>query len=100
MWTIVEGFVPNLTDHITCSFSDRRGRSCVACHSGAGLLGTLKYNNFRCRSIRMFNRLPRAICMLSSCSIVGPRSQLDSYLRNIVHVPCQPGFNNSLGDGD
>ena len=32
----------------------------------------------------MFNRLPKAICMLSSCSVVGFKSKLDSYLRNIV----------------
>ena len=65
VWTIVEGLVPNLSDHITCSFSDRRGRTCVVCHSGAGRLGTLKYNSIRWRSIRMFNRLPKAIYMLS-----------------------------------
>ena len=48
----------------------------------------------------MFNRLPKAICMLSSCSVVGFKSQLDSYLRDIVDLPCQLGFNNSLDDGD
>ena len=45
------------------------------------ILGTLKYNSFKGRSIRMFNRLPKAIRMLSSCSVVGFKSQLDSYLR-------------------
>ena len=49
---------------------------------------------------KMFNRLPKAICMLSSCSLVGFKSQLDSYLRNIVNLPCQPGYNNSLDGGD
>ena len=38
--------MPNLSDPITCSFSDRRGRTCVVCHSGAGRLGSLKYNSF------------------------------------------------------
>ena len=61
--------MPNLSDPIT--FSDRRGRTCVVCHSGAGRLGTLKYNSFRWRSIRMFNKLPKSIRMLSSCSVVG-----------------------------
>ena len=46
VWKIVEGLVPNLSDPITCSFSDRRG-TCVGCHSGAGRLGTMKYNSFR-----------------------------------------------------
>ena len=42
VWKIVDGLVPNLSDPITCSFSDRRGRTCVVCHAGAGRLGTLK----------------------------------------------------------
>ena len=95
--------MPNLSDPITYSFSDRRGRTCVVCHSGAGRLGTLKYNSFRWRSIRMFNRLPKSIRMLSSCSVVGFKSKLDSldsYLRNIVDLPWRPGFNNSLDGGD
>ena len=81
VWKIIEGLVPNLSDPIICSFSDRRGRACVVCHSGVG-------------------RLPNAIRMLSSCSVVGFRSKLDSYLRNIVDLPCRPGFNNSLDGGD
>ena len=48
----------------------------------------------------MFNRLPKAIRTQSSCSVVGFKSQLDSYLRNIVNLPCQTGFNNSLDGGD
>ena len=74
--------------------------TCVVCHSGSGRLGTLKYNSFRWRSIRMFNRLPKAIRMLSSCSVIGFKSELDFYLRNIVDLPCQPGYNNSLDGGD
>ena len=67
------------------SFSERRGRTCVVCHSGVGRLGTLKYNSFRWQSIRMFNGLPKAISMLS-CSVVGFKSLLDTYLRNIVDL--------------
>ena len=85
---------------LTCSFSDRRGRTCVVCPSGAGRLGILKYKSFRWRSIRIFNRLPKAIRIPSSCSVVGFKVQLDSYLRNIVDLPCQPGFNNRLDSGD
>ena len=36
VWKIVEGLVPNHSDLITCSFSDRRGRTCVLYHAGAG----------------------------------------------------------------
>ena len=38
--------------------------------------------------------------MRSSCSVIGFKSQLDSYLRNIVELPCQPGYNNGMGGGD
>ena len=98
VWKIVEGLVPNLSDPIT--FSYHRGRTCVVYHAGAGRLGSSRYNNFRWRSIRMFNRLPKAISMVSSCSVVGFKSLLDSYLRNIVDFPCRSGFNNSLDGGD
>ena len=64
------------------------------------MLGTLKYNSFRLRSIRMFNRLPKSIHTLSSCSVVGFKSQLDSYLRCIVDLPCRPRFKNSMDGGD
>ena len=78
VWEIVEGLVPNLTDPITCSLSDHRDRTCMVYHAGVGRLGTLKYNSFRWRSIRMFNRLPKCICMLSSCSVIRFKSEFDS----------------------
>ena len=33
--------------------------------------------------------------LLSSCSVNRFKSELDSYLRNIVDLPCQPGVNKS-----
>ena len=48
----------------------------------------------------MFNRLPKAIRMLSSCSVVGLKSKLGPILRSIVDLPCWPGFNNSLDSVD
>ena len=51
-------------------------------------------------AVKRFNRLPKAICMLSSCSVVGFKSQLVSYLRNIVDFPCRPGINHSLDGVD
>ena len=48
----------------------------------------------------MFNRLPKAISMPSTCSVDGFKSQLDSYVRTSVDLPCQPGYNNSLDGGD
>ena len=41
LWKIVDGLVPNLSDPITCSLSDRRGRICIVYHTGVGRLGTL-----------------------------------------------------------
>ena len=38
--------------------SDRRGRACITSHVGVGRLGTLAYNSFRWRAIRIFNQLP------------------------------------------
>ena len=32
--------------------------------------------------------------------VKGREMKLDSYLRNIVDLPCRPGFNNSLDGGD
>ena len=43
----------------------------------------------------MFNRLTKAILILSSCSVVGFKLQLDCYLTAI-----QLGFNNSLDGGN
>ena len=48
----------------------------------------------------MFNRLPKHVHMLSSCSVDGFKSQLDNYLRSIADLPCHPRFNNSLDGGD
>ena len=100
LWKIIEGLVPNLSTPITCTYSERRGRSCVVSHVNMGRLGTLSYNSFRWRSIRMFNKLPKYVRIVSSCSIDKFKSQLDKHLRNIVDLPCQSGFNNSLDGGD
>ena len=48
----------------------------------------------------MFNKLPKYVRIVSSCSVDKFKSQLDKPLRNIVDLPCQSGFNNSLDGGD
>ena len=80
--------------------SDRRGRSCIVSHVNPGRQGTLAFNSFRWRSVRIFNRLPIHIRNISACSIDKFKSQLDSYLRTIPDLPSQPGYNNSLDGGD
>ena len=65
-----------------------------------GRLGTLSYNSFRWHSIRMFNKLPKYVHIVSFCSVYKFKSQLDKHLMNIVDLPCQSGFNNSLDGGD
>ena len=100
LWKILEGLVPNFSDPIVCSFSDRRGRSCIVSHVNPGRQGTLAFNSFRWRSVRIFNRLPDHIRNISACSIDRFKSQLDRYLRTIPDLPSQPGYNNSLDGGD
>ena len=100
VWKIIEGIVPNFTCPITCSFSERRGRYCKVEHVNTGRLGTLAFNSFRWRSIRIFNKLPMYIRIISSCSVNSFKSKLDHYLSDIEDLPCQPGFNNSLDGGD
>ena len=56
LWKILEGLdrlVPNYSDPIACSFSDRRGQSCIVSHVNPGHQGTLAFNSFRWRSIRI-----------------------------------------------
>ena len=88
LWKILEGLVPNFSDPIVCSFSDRRGRSCIVSHVNPGRQGTLAFNSFRWRSVRIFNRLPIHIRNISACSIDRFKSQLDRYLRTIPDLSC------------
>ena len=55
---IIEGLAPNFSNPITSTFTGRRGRSCVISHINLGRVGTLSYNSFRWRSIRLFDSLP------------------------------------------
>ena len=59
IWKILESMVSNLSQPITYHFSDRRGRLCYSDHVSSGRIGTLSYNSFRWRAIRLFNCLPR-----------------------------------------
>ena len=92
LWKIIEELVPNLSTPITCTYSERRGRSCVVSHVNMGRLGTLSYNSFRWHSIRMFNKLPKYVCIVSSYSVDKFKPQLDKHLRNIVDLSCQSGW--------
>ena len=48
----------------------------------------------------MFNKLPKYVRIVSSYSVGKFKPQLDKHPRNIVNLPCQSGFNNSLDGGD
>ena len=98
VWKIIEGLVPNFSNPIVCLYSDRRGRSCIVPHVQVGRLGTLAFNSFRWRAIRLFNAMPNPnhIRCISSCSVLSFKCKLDLYLWNIVDLPGRPGFNNSL----
>ena len=96
----VEGMVPIFSKPLLCRYSERRGRSCTISHVNTGRSGTLAYNSFRGRAIRLFNSLPKLIRCTTSYSIYSFIHLLDTYLTNIVNHPCIPGFNNSLDGGD
>ena len=100
IWKITEGLAPNFSNPITSTFSRRRGRSCVISHVNVGRVGTLTYNSFRWRSIRLFNSLPMHLRSISSCSVPRFKTQLDIFLGSVGDLPCLPGFNNSLDGGD
>ena len=59
------------------NFSDRRGRSCVISHVNTGRQGTLAYNSFRWRAIRLFNSLPKSIRDITNCSVCTFKQRLD-----------------------
>ena len=100
IWKIIENKSQNLSDPILCNFSDRRGRSCVISHVNTGRHGTLAYNSFRLRAIRLLNSLPEAIRDITNCSVCSFMQRLDYYLSSIPDLPCSPGYNNSLDGGD
>ena len=100
VWKIIEGLIPNFSKPIVCSYSERRGRSCIISHVNLGRLGSLAYNSFTWRAIRLFNAMPKYIRCISSVSAVSFKSKLDCYLKNIIDLPGRPGFSNSLDSGD
>lgn len=100
IWKIIEGLAPNFTNPIIFKNSDRRGRSCIVSHVSSGRTGTIAYNSFRWRAIRLFNCLPKHIRNLTCCTILSFKTQLDAYLKHVPDLPCTPGYNNSLDRGD
>ena len=98
MWKIIEGLIPNFSNPIVCSYSDRRGRSCIVSHVHVGRLGTLAFEfySFRWPTICLSNVMPNHIRCISSCSVLNFKCKLDVYLRNIVDLPGRPGFNNRV----
>ena len=55
------------------------------CHlpEDTGRLGTLAYNSFRWRAIRLFNSLPKTIRDIKNCSVCSFKQRLDHYLSSI-----------------
>ena len=100
IWKIIESLATNFSNPITSTLFGRRGRSCVISHVNVGCVGTLAYNSFRWRSIRLFNSLPMNLHSISSCSVLRFKTQLDIFLRNVEDLPWLPGFNNILDGGD
>ena len=90
----------NFSPPIHSRTSDRRERACIISHIGVGRLGTLPYNSFRWRAIRMFNQLPLFLRNTTVCSVYCFKKKLDLYLSTVPDILCEPGFNNNLDHGD
>ena len=95
----MESIVPNLSQSITCYFSDKRGRMCHLEHVCAGRLGRLgriSYNSFLWKAVRLFNCLPQHVRNVSCCSTIIFRKKLDQFLCYLDDKPCTPYFDNSV----
>ena len=79
VWKIIEDLVPNFSKSIVCTHSERRGRYCIVSHVNIGRSGTLAYNSFRWRAIRLFNSLPTFIRCTTSCSVYGFKHTLGTW---------------------
>ena len=55
----------------------------VISHANTGKQGTLTYNSFRWRAIRLFNSVPKSICDITNCSVCSFKQRLDCYLNSI-----------------
>ena len=97
VWNIIDGLFPNFSKPIVCSYSQRSGRSCIVSHVHIGRLGSLDYNSFRWRAMRLFNAMPKFIRCIYSCSVVSFKSKLDCYLKNIVDLPGRPWIQQQPG---
>ena len=100
IWKIIEGLAPNFSNTVTSTAYGRRCRSRIISHVNVGRVGTLAYNSFRWRSIRLFNSLSMHLRLISSCSVLRFKTQLDIFIRSVKDLPCLSGFNNSLDGGD
>ena len=85
VWKILECQVPNFSPPIRSITYDHRGRACSTYHVGVGILGTLVYNSFRWRAIRMFNQLPLFLCNTTVCYVYSFKKKLDLYLSTIKY---------------
>ena len=97
IWKILEFTVLNLSQpQPSCYLSDRRDCLCHAEHVCVGHLGTLSYNSFRWKAVRLFNCLPQHVGNVYSCSRVIFKKKLDQFLCNLDDKPCTPHFDNSV----
>ena len=96
LWKILENIVPNLTNSIDVTNSNRRGRLCVVKQAPAGKAGSLLYNSFRYKAVRLFNCLPREVRDKTRCSVDSFKSVLDTFLTKLEDTPGRPEGQNSL----
>ena len=85
VWKIWEGLVPNLCPPICTKESDRIGRTCITSHINIVRLGSLEYNSFRWRAIRLFNQLPLLLRNVTICSVHSLKKKMHfTYLQCLI----------------
>ena len=97
----MKDLIPNFQNQLFVHTQNvEEGRALFHMHAHIGRLGSLAYNSFRWRAIRLFNTMPKYIRCICAFSVVSFKRKLDWYLKNIVDLPGRLGFSNSLESGD
>ena len=96
IWKILEKLVSNLEPPITTTHSDRLGRMCYKQTVPPGHQGSLVYNRFRWKAVRLFNSLPISIRNITKVNVSIFKAQLDIFLSTIRDAPCVSFEDNSI----
>ena len=97
IWKMLHGLAPNFQEFlIELSYSPWRGSFCPDIGVPRCRVGSLLYNSFRWRGVRLSNALPRRIRDLSDISVEVVKRQFGFYLSTIDDVPGEAFRSNSI----